>query len=102
MGLRDPGRAEQLGKAGQNWEQQVNPSRSKQRGQRAAGMLPAREEYMMHRGKGSELLYSFNSWVSITDELKPPQKGTRLHLTCHKPSSSDGSSQKGAEGCGGR
>lgn len=61
-GLRDMGRAELLGKAEHNWDLKVNPFRSKQGG-----------------------ISSFSSAVSINDELKPPQKGIPLYLTCSSP-----------------
>lgn len=56
------------GKAEHKQEQRVNPSRSKQGGQKAAAMLPAQEGYEMRWGKGHELLHFHNRWAKATSE----------------------------------
>lgn len=80
-GLRDTGRAEPQGKVEHNWERQENPSRSKQGGQKAAGMLPAQEGYVMHRGKGSVLPFH-NRWAKATPggDSAPPYLPQALTL----------------------
>lgn len=53
---RDMGKAKPQGRAEHSWAEQVNPSRSKQGGQKAGGMLPAGREGHNAQGKGPKLL----------------------------------------------
>lgn len=67
----------QLGRASKSLQEQAGRAES-------SGDAACREGGdTMHRGRG------LSSSVSITDGLRPPQKGTQPHLSCHKPSNSD-------------